>query len=231
MSSDITIVGTGSNSGIEAQVDASHKAIRVTSRPIEHQVGPDGLNGGHYSIAGITGTIAAGIADLSQVFQILWLSEAKIFILKRLTVQCATLAGFAATSLGAPLEFILGHGATANGSGGATLTPTSVSNKMRTGMATSSFRTAGEIRIATTGALGAATNQTLEGNPISNCMGASNQTLVQTTQMDLWRQVDNGTHPIILQSGDTGVIRVKTPAGTGTWSMAVWMEWVEAQSY
>lgn len=227
MALEINILGTDNKT--KAEVDATHDALRVSSRPIEHKFGS--VNGGHFAISSQTGLMAAGIVSLAQVFQVRWADSSKLFILKKLIVQAATCTGFAATALGAPLELIVGHGSTASGSGGAPLAPTSISNRLRNTMASTAFVTSGEIRIATTAALTAATSQSLEAAPIATCAGASNQTLVQTTQMVLFDQTSNGSHPLVLQAGDTLVIRTNSPAATGTWTLFVTMEWVEGVDY
>ncbi len=190
-----------------------------------------GVLGGHYRIGTMTGLMAAGIASAAQVFQVRWVSSSKLFLLKQLTVQFSTCTGFAATTVGAPCELIVGHGTTANGSGGTALAPTSSGNKMRSLMGTTEFAAGGEIRIATTAALTAATGQTLEAAPLSSCMGADNRTLVSTPPFDLFRQEDAGDHPMILNSGDSLVIRTNSPAATGTWFMSVMLSWIEVQSY
>lgn len=230
MSLEFSIIGTGNENGTEVQVDPSSKAARLSLRPIEYAP-TGGVIGGHYCISSMTGLITAGIASAGSIFQVRWADATKYFILKKLTVACSTATGFAATSQGAPLELIIGHGSTANGSGGTALAPTSVSNKMRSAMATTSFATLGEIRIATTAALTQATGQTVEAAPIGSCMGADNRTLVSTGLMNLFEQRDAGDHPLILNSGDTLVLRTNTPAATGTWYAAITMAWVEGTSY
>lgn len=221
MKTNTTIFGTGANADTAAQVDGTHDAIRASIRPLEHG------SGGHYAISTQTGLIAAGIASLAQVFQVRWGDPARSFVLKKLWVQCSTCTGFAATALGAPLELIVGHGSTASGSGGTALAPTSLGNKMDKGMATTSFLSFGELRIATTAALTAATNQTLEPAPLATCAGADNRTLVSTPPMYLFDQRDFGDHPLVLDNGDTMVIRTNSPAATGTWTMFVSMTWAE----
>lgn len=226
---DVNIIGAGVNTNTEAQVDATHAALRTSAHPIEHKVA--GITGGHFAISSQSGLMAAGIASLAQVFQVRWADPTKYFILKKFVVQASTCTGFAATTVGAPLELIIGHGSTANGSTGTALAPTSISNKLRSTMGTTAFATSGEIRIATTAALTAATGQTLEAAPIASCAGADNRTLVSTPQMVLFDQTSNGSHPLILNTGDTLVLRTNSPAATGTWTFFVSMEWVEASDY
>lgn len=227
---DWVIAGMGPNTDVKAQVDVTWQGLRTSVRPADYTT-ENGPNGGHYQISGMTGLMAAGIASLAQVFQVRWASDTKLFILKKLVIQCSTATGFAATSQGAPLELIIGHGSTANGSGGTALAPTSISNKLRAAMATTAFAAGGEVRVATTAALTAATGQALEAAPIGSCMGADNRTLVSTGPMYLFENRDVGEHPLILQSGDTLAIRTNTPAATGTWYMSVSMSWLETTSY
>lgn len=224
------IVGTGPGEQTETQVDVTWNAVRTSTRPLDY-TSAFGINGGHYMIGAQTGTMAAGIANAAQVFQVRWADPAKLFILKKLTVQAATLTGFAATALGAPLELILGHGSTANGSGGTQLAPTSISNRLRQTMASTAFLGSGEIRIATTAALTAATGQALEAAALAECLGAPNATITRTELMPLFEERDFGAHPLILNTGDTLVVRTINPAGTGTWVACFTMEWVEAVNF
>lgn len=227
---DVNIKGAGPNTSIEAQVDPTYAAMRFSQRPIEYAA-TGAILGGHFAIATMTGLMAAGIATGAQVFQVRWVDPTgKFFLLKRFFIQCSTATGFAATTVGAPLELIIGHGASANGTGGGTVAPNSISNRMRQGMNTSAFASAGEIRIATTAALGAATGQALEPAAIASCMGADNRTLVSTPIMTLF-DASAGNHPLFLNSGDTLVVRTVSPAATGTWFMSATMEWVETVVY
>jgi hypothetical protein len=226
---NVNVIGSGTNSDVQEQIDRTHFAGRVTVRPVEHNIG--GINGGHYSIGSQTGVMAAGIASLAQVYQIRWADPTRLMVVKKLTVQVATLTAFGANLLGAPLELILGHGSTANGSGGTALAPSSSSNKLRASMGTTAFATSGEIRIATTAALTAATGQTLEAAPITNCAGAPSATVTQSVVMNLFERYDTGAHPLILNAGDTFTVRTNTPSATGTWTAFFTMEWVEVVAY
>lgn len=226
----IGIRGTGSNDDTIMQVDPTYDAGRFSLRPIETQTDQQGVLGGHYRIAGQSGLMAAGIASAAQVFQVRWADPSKLFGLKMLKVQASTCTGFAATTIGAPLQLWIGHGSTANGSGGAAIAPTN-GNKSRNGHANTAFSTSGEIRLATTAALTAPTGQALEAAAFSGCMGAPNATLAQSPEMYLFDQRDNGDHPLILSTSDTLAILTLNPAATGTWTFTVTMTWFEAVQY
>lgn len=221
---NLNILGFGKNAAAVAQVDALHAAMRVSMRP------PTADGGGHYSIGMQTGTMAAGIASAAQIFQFRWADPNKIALIKKVTVQCATLTGFAAVSLGAPLELILSHGSTANGSGGTAATINGLNLKWRNSFPTSGLAAAGNIRCATTAALTAATGETLEAAALASCLGAPNATLAQSPVMTLHdMQVDE--HPLILQAGDSAIIRTNTPAATGTWVAVITATWAEATEF
>jgi hypothetical protein len=226
---DVNLTGTGPNEQIDAQVDLSWQALRTSVRPLDY-TSPMGVIGGHYAIDAITGTIAANIAANSQIFQIRWADPTKFFILKKLAVQGATSTVFT-TLFGADLELIIGHGSTANGSGGTPLAPTSISNRLRNTMSPTSFVTSGEIRVATTAALTAATGQTLEPAGIGYGKAAPFAANTTLPKFNLFEQRDSGTHPLILAAGDTLAVRTPNPGASGVWSVGFEMEWVEAVSY
>lgn len=228
---DVTLSGAGANSNVETQIDPTFLSQRTSLRPIEYVPNMGGTLGGHYRVGAQSGTISAGIASAAEVFHLRWADPSKLFLLLKVSVQCSTGTGFAATTLGAPLELIIGHGSTANGSGGTALAPTSTSNRMRQTMSSSGFVTSGRLAIATTGALTAATGQTLEAAAVGECMGADNRTLVSTPQMSLFDQSDQGGHPLILNSGDTLVVRTLNPAATGTWFFCVTLAWLESVNF
>jgi hypothetical protein len=229
MSQGVVIRGFGSNVDTFAQVDPSYDAVRASIRPYETQTDPQGPFGGHYFVSAQSGLMAAGIASAAQVWQLRWADPAKLFILKKLKVQCSTCTGFAATTIGAPLQLFIGHASTANGSGGTAISLTA--GKGRSGHGNTAFNTSGEIRIATTAALTAATGQALEGQPIGGCMGADNRTLVSTPEMYLFDQRDFGDHPVVLNQGDTLAILTLNPAATGTWQFCASLSWAESVAF
>jgi hypothetical protein len=170
--------------------------------------------------------MAAGIGTAAQVFQVWWADPTKLFILKKLKVQCTTLTGFAGTSAGVLLQLFVGHNATADGTGGTAVGLTG--GRMRAAYAMTSFATAGEIRISATAALTAATGQVLEGQPIGGCMGPTQLTNTQSPEMFLFGQHDSGDHPLVLAAGDALAILTLNPGATGTWIAVFTMGWLEA---
>jgi|SRR5579859_231675 len=229
MAQRFQLFGWGSNVDTPAQVDPTHDALRASLRPYETQPDPQGIAGGHYSVGAQSGTFAAAIADGARVFQVRWADPTRIFILKKLKVQAITATGFAATSIGCPLQLWLGHGSTANGSGGTALAVSG--NKGRATMSATAFLTSGEIRIGTTAGLTAATGETLEAIALGGCAGAPATTNTASPEMFLWDTRDAGEHPIVLLPGDTLAVLTKTPAATGTAVFVFQMSWAETSAF
>ena len=228
---DVRLVGHDANAQEFVQIDPTYNALRASLRPIEYKPVVGGLIGGHFRLGCQTGTMTAGIASAAQVFQVWWNSPTKLFLLKLFKVQCATGTGFAATTLGCPLELIVGHGATSAGSGGTAITLKANQNRMRQDMGGSELASSGEIRVASVGAVTAAGGQVLESSAIGECMGAPNATLAQSPEMFLFDSKEHGDHPLTLVTGDTLVVRTLNPAATGTWYADFTMAWAEVANY
>lgn len=224
---DVRVRGVQSNVDTFMQVDPSYDALRASIRPFETQTDPQGPLGGHYFVSAPTGTIAAAIANSAQMFQVRWADPTRLLIVKKLTVQAVTLTAFSANTIGCPLQLFLGHGSTANGSGGTAVNVTA--GKGRSGHGNTAFATSGEIRVATTAGLTAATGQTLEGQPVGGCAGAT-PTALQSPVMALFEQRDFGDHPLILVAGDTLAVLTGQPApsATGTCVFFFTMSWAES---
>jgi hypothetical protein len=82
---DVILKGTGSNSGVEAQVDPSHMASRVNLRPLEHVAA--GVMGGHYMMVATYSSTAAKPAAGSDIFSLRWTDSRFYFVLKRLAMM------------------------------------------------------------------------------------------------------------------------------------------------
>lgn len=214
---DMTIIGSGINSSVEAQVDPTRKALRMSPSPIEAF--------GHYSIGVQTGAIAATVAAAGDLFHMYWADSVKNFLLKKLVVGATT--GTVYTTLsGLPLELVIAHNASAVGSGGNAVTMNQ-SNRLRQTFPPSALAASGEIRYASTAALTAPTGFIVETNALADVPGAgfslgtiANQTLWDPYGID---------HPLILQKGDVLIVRAG-PAGGGASGVAVLsfsMQWAE----
>lgn len=67
MASEVQIIGSGSNADVFAQTDRTHRALRTSQRPWEHD------SGGHYRIAARSGALTgAGVIAGAPLFSFMW---------------------------------------------------------------------------------------------------------------------------------------------------------------
>lgn len=212
------------SSGTTAEVDGTtFRAIRVTLRPTDYG------SLGEYSISGLSGTVAAGLAASSELFQARWTDATRFALIK--AVSCDGVSG-SATAFAAgfgKIDCILSRSWSADGTGGTALTITGNNAKLRTAMGTTLF---GTLRIATTAALGAGT-KTLDSNAIGQIsLSIGTTTSVQyISRMQLFGDFNNNTsHPVVLATNEGLSCRATVPA-TGTWQTGFSLEWAEVSAY
>ena len=215
------------NAGAIVEVDGTtYRAVRVTIRPTDY-----GLIG-QYRISMQSGTMAAGMAAFSQVFQARWTDTPQICLVWGLSID-----GLA----GGTVSFTAGYGYfglqvarawTADGSGGTPAVLTGSNQTLRSSMATSSM---GAIRIASTGALSAGTS-TVDTQGVGQAFfvvstTASLNYLYQYGLYGSTSMEDGGNPaPIVLVQNEGVVLNVSMPA-SGTWKFGVTMAWSEVNSY
>jgi hypothetical protein len=211
------------NSGTVAEVDGTQfRAQRYARRPIDYNAL------GIYSISGQTGTIAAGLAANSEVFQFRWTDPTRLCAIYR--VDCNGAGGITAFTAGfVQMSVTVARSWTVAGTGGSVLTTTGNNQKLRSSMGTSLV---GEIRVATTVALTAGT-KTLDAQPLGSATGSTTATageklLQQEHLFGAAEMADN--MPIILSQNEGIVIRATVPA-TGTWITSFDITWAELDSY
>jgi hypothetical protein len=179
---------------------------------------------GAYRAALVSGTMAAGLAATSEVFQFRWTS-ATLNCAVRSVKLSATVAG-TAFAAGAPFfRMTMARTWTGVGSGGTAATLTTNNGKSRTDFATTSVN---DIRIASTAALTAGT-KTLDATDCAAIVGVSGTATtgqIVPAGTDLYYRKASDEYPIFLESNEGFVIRATVPA-TGTWSFAVSVEWSE----
>ena len=180
---------------------------------------------GTYSVCALSGLMAAGLAAAAEVFQFRWTSTTKAAILRHLHFHAAVnTTGFTAGN--AIFSSVLARSFSAAGSGGGTLTMTGNNGKLMTAMATSAV---GEIRVATTAALGAGT-KTLDDNPFGTIVTgvgtAAGQDIIQLHDLAPAEHPDG--HPILLMANE-GIVIVATVPATGTWKFGVEICWEEGE--
>jgi len=214
------LVGVGAESGSAAHIQA---------KPI------DAGALGHYAVSVQTGAIAAGAAANAEVFQLRWSDASRLCVVTKIIVtgMRATTA-FAAGAI--DIKATVARTWTASGSGGTALTLTGEQAQLRTSFGTSLM---GDMRIATTAALGAGT-KTLDTQDLgtitthsSGGWSAATPIVGQIYLPDnvLWKpDTGAGEHPLVLAQNEGVVVRATVPA-TGVWNIGVTVQWSEVTAY
>ena len=224
---EVTLLGTGIQSNIEAQIDPSRAALRAGLQPLEWIVA--GTQGGHYALQATTGSMAA-LAAAGQIFALRWNDASKLFLLLRCAVSAVCTAFSSGT--GADLELIRATSYTANATGGTAITPSTVSQIMRgQAMASSSFNSSGELRIATTVALGAGT-QTLDTAGVGAAQLGATGAGGGSALMELFNCLAYGQHPLVLANNMGLVIREVTAVpASNNFRYSVQLAWLEIPAF
>lgn len=203
-------------------------AQRSESKPIDMQ----GL--GAYSYGGLTGILPAALAANSEVFQFRWADATRFCVLRKVKVSACVSTTFFAAGVPVQMDLIKSTGWTAAGTGGTAITPAALLKK-RTSMP-STLMAAGDMRIATTAALGAGT-KTLETYSLGALVApgpitASLNGQIIAPDTVLWQaEIADGEHPLVLAQNEGFSIRSVAVPATGTWQLAVTVHWAECASY
>lgn len=205
------------------------RALITTNKPYEYGAL------GHYSISAETTAMAAGLAANSEILQIRWTDATRLCLIQKITIE--GIYATTAFAVGA-IRFTatIARSFSAAGTGGTALTLTGNTNKMRTSMGTTLM---GEIRVATTAALGAGT-KTLDTNFIGAINSHSSAGTGAATPIigsiflpsyDLFEQDSaDGEHPAVLAQNEGLIVRATVPA-TGVWTASIRVKWAEVASY
>lgn len=211
------------NGGTVSEVDGTtFRAVRMTQRPPDHGAL------GQYKVSTVTGAIAAGAAADSEIFQFRWTDATRLAVvtLVQMDFLYAT-TGFAA-GLGT-LRLTTARSFSVAGTGGGTLTLTGNNNKMRASMGSSLV---GEVRVATTAALGAGT-KTFDANDLGQSRFAvpvtTNANLIDAKPLSLFNP-DASEHPLVLVANEGFAVRATVPA-TGVWLAGITCRWAEVTAY
>lgn len=211
----VQLAGTSSN----AEVETATKALRITPKPIDY--GSLGI----YSIAGVSGVMAAGLAANAPIFAFRW-SSANIGVLKKLVLS----AGNTATAFTAGVvafNAFIARSYTVNDTGGTAGTLTGNNQKLRTSMGTTVL---GDVRWSATATLTAGT-RTKDANPfaslVSSIPAVAGTPLIPPAELFAARA---GDYPLVLAQNEGFVIEATVPA-TGTWTFAVTAQWEELAAY
>lgn len=214
------------NGGTVAEVGGTgFRALRVEARPLD----PGAL--GAYAISVLSGTMAAGLAANSEIFQFRWSDATRLCAVQRVVLEGLGGSATAFTAGFAKVDLLAARGFSVDGTGGTTATTTTNNMKMRTSMGTSLITTAASIRVASTAALGLGT-KTLDAQPMSTFpfsvgVGVSTQ---YASNVIMYGDHPSTTHPLILATNEGFVLRATVPA-TGTWQFSVRVIWTEVAAY
>ena len=217
------------NGGVIAEVDGTtFRSQRITPRPVDY--GSLGI----YAYGGSTGILPAALAANSEIFQFRWVDATRLAVIRRIRIGAAVTTTMFAAGVPVEIDMVKSTGWTGQGTGGTGLTPAALL-KCRTAMG-STLVAAGDIRIATTAALGAGT-KTLETLSLRNIIAggpitASLNGTIIAPGTPLWEsEVGDGGCPLILAQNEGFSIRSVAVPATGTWRFSVSVDWAEVTAY
>lgn len=216
------------NGGVVADVSTDARAVRIEARAIDTQ------SRGAYSVGLATGIIAAALGANSEIMQFRWADSTRLAIIRRIRIAACVSTTMFAAGVPLQLDLIRSSSWSVAGTSGTAVSPAALL-KRRASMQ-SSLVAAGDMRIATTGALGAGT-KTLETLALASIVaagpitGSLNGQIIPAGTVMWQADVGDGDHPLVLAANEGfSIVSVAVP-GTGTWTAAVSVDWVEAASY
>lgn len=217
------------NGGTIAEVDgATFRSQRVTPRPVDHG------SLGAYAYGGFSGILPAALGANSEIFQFRWVDATRFAVIRKVRIAAAVTTTFFAAGVPVQIDLVKATSWSAQGTGGTGVAPAALL-KRRTSMG-SSLVASGDMRIATTAALGAGT-KTLETVSLSTILAGGpitaslNGTIIVPGTI-LWQaEVGDGEHPLVLAQNEGFVIRSVAVPATGTWQVSVNIDWAEVTAY
>jgi hypothetical protein len=215
------------NGGVVAEVDGTtYRALRVTIRPVDYGAL------GQYRISMLTGTMAAGLAAASEIFQSRWTAASNLALIWGVNLDGMSGSATTFTAGFSSFTLTIARSWSGDGSGGSAATLTGNNQKLRTSMATTSM---GTIRMATTAALGAGTktlDSQTEGQVAFSLGTTASVNYVTSACLYGAASLEDGGNPspIVLAQNEGVVVRATVPA-SGTWQGGVTMAWTEVASY
>lgn len=216
-------------SGVIQEVDPTSRAAHVTVRA------PDHNSLGCYSWGQLGGIIPAALAANSEIVQFRWSDATRIALIRKIRISASVTTTFFAAGVPVQLDLVKATGWTAVGTGG-TRPAVAALLKKRTGGMGNSLLAANNIGIITTAALGAGT-KTLEGVPLAAIVAAGpitaslNGTIIPPGTIMFEAEVGDGEYPLILGQDEGFVIRSVAVPATGTWQIAIQVDWCELSTY
>lgn len=218
----------GQDAASVAVVESTFDALRTVIKPIEY------TTFGHYSLGITTGIIPAALTANSEIFQFRWTDATRLCIIRKIRISASVTTTFFAAGVPVQIDLVKATSWSGQGTGGTAVT-ISATLKKRSSMGSSLVAT-GDIRSATTAALGAGT-KTLEANSLQNIVAAGpitaslNGTIIAPGTI-LWQsEVGDGEHPLVLVQNEGFIIRSVAVPATGTWQASFQVDWAEVAAY
>ena len=213
----------GKDGATQLAVDPKHFAARMSGRPME--LGARGAYGAGF----ITGILPAGLGANSEIFQFRWVDTTRVALIRSVSVSAAVSTTAFVAGVPPQLEMRIARSWSGQGTLGTGITFGANDAKKRTSFATT-LLASGDVRIATTAALGAGT-KTLDGTPLAIVVG-NTAVATATTQIIppgtiFWQRNTHDEYPQLLGQNEGFVIRSVAVPGTGTWTATVSVEWAE----
>jgi len=218
----IQIIGQG---GQIQQIDATWRASRVTSRPLDHGTL------GQYRFSQIISLVVTQAAN-STLFSLRWTDATRLFVPVFMRLELIQTAAATATIMPAYQVFIA-RSFTAPDSAGANATLTGNNAKKRTSMG-SSLLVGTDVRWSTVAAGLTVGTRVNDVNAIMEMLTQSTITTPNNTvyrkELDFTNSLD---HPIVLVQNEGLVVRGPTVVfgAAGTASLIVELAWAELTSY
>jgi hypothetical protein len=209
-------------------VDPNTKAARVSVRPLD-----PGANGA-YRFGASTGILPAALGANSEIFQFRWASGTALAVIQRIVISASATTTFFAAGVPVEIDLVKSSGWTVAGTGGTGITPAALL-RMRSTFANTALA-AGDMRIATTAALGPGT-KTLEtlslvnhvvGGPITASL---NGTIIAPGTVFYEAEIGDSAYPLVLTQNEGFSIRSVAVPATGTWRLSVNVRWAEVATY
>lgn len=217
------------NAGTVAEVDGTtYRAVRTVARPYDYG------SLGAYGFGAFTGILPAALGANSEIFQFRWPDATRFAIINSIVIAASVSTTFFAAGVPVQIDLVKATSWSAQGTGGNALTPASLLKK-RTSMG-SSLLTAGDLRIASTAALGIGT-KTLEGSSVAALAAAGPITASLAGTIippftPLWQSnTMHGQAPFVLAQNEGLVIRCVAVPATGTWTASIQVDWTEVTAF
>lgn len=217
------------NGGTVAEVDGTgFRAQRMTPRPTDHG------SLGHYSYGGFTGILPAALAANSEIYQFRWTDATRICLIYEVKIAAVVSTTFFAAGVPVQIDMVKSTGWSAAGTGGTAISPAALLKK-RTSMG-SSLVASGDMRIATTAALGAGT-KTLETLSMATLAAPGpitaslNGQIIPPGTILFRAETGDGQHPLTLVQNEGFSIRSVAVPATGTWTASIQVDWAEVAAF